>query len=87
VPEDWVAKFKGKFDQGWDKVREDTFKKQVELGILPPNSKLPPRSPGFPAWDSLRAEEKAVYTRQIEVRPRDGGWHLIEERRARSHAV
>ena len=67
VPKEWADKYKGKFDQGWDKLREATFSRQKKLGIIPANAKLTPRDPAFPAWDSLTPEEKAFYARQMEV--------------------
>ena len=53
VPEEWIDKYKGKFDQGWDKLREETFARQKQLGVIPGNAKLTPRDPAFPAWDSV----------------------------------
>ncbi len=67
APEEWIAKFKGKFDQGWDKVREETFARQKKLGIIPPNAKLTERSEGIPAWDSLNADQKKVFAHMMEV--------------------
>ncbi len=67
VPKAWADKYKGKFDQGWDKLREVTFARQKELGVIPANAQLTPRDPAFPAWDSLAPEEKAFYARQMEV--------------------
>ena len=67
VPKAWADRYKGKFDQGWDKLREETFARQKELGVIPANAKLTPRDPAFPAWDSLTPEEKAFYARQMEV--------------------
>jgi len=67
VPKEWADKYRGKFDQGWDKLREETFARQKKLGVLPDNAKLTPRDPAFPAWDSLPAEQKKLYTRQMEV--------------------
>jgi len=67
APKDWIAKFKGKFDQGWDKVREETFARQKALGIIPPDAKLTERSAGIPAWDSLNADQKKVFAHMMEV--------------------
>jgi arylsulfatase A-like enzyme len=67
APADWIAKFKGKFDQGWDKVREETFERQKKLGIIPPNTLLTPRPSSIPAWDSLSADQKMVYAHEMEV--------------------
>jgi arylsulfatase len=67
APKEWIAKFKGKFDQGWDKVREETFARQKQMGVIPANAKLTERSPGIPAWDSLDADHKKVAARMMEV--------------------
>lgn len=67
VPKQWADKYKGKFDQGWDKLREETFARQKALGVIPANAKLTPRDPAFPAWDSLPADQKKLYARQMEV--------------------
>jgi len=66
-PAEWTAKFKGKFDQGWDKVREETFERQKKLGIIPPNTLLTPRPAAIPAWDMLSADQKLVYAHEMEV--------------------
>ena len=67
APPDWIAKFKGQFDQGWDKVREETLARQKTLGIVPQDTKLTERSPGIPAWDSLDAAHKKVAAHMMEV--------------------
>jgi arylsulfatase A-like enzyme len=67
APKDWIAKFKGQYDQGWDKVREETFARQKQLGIIPAGTKLTPRPKEIPAWDSLDADHKKVYARMMEV--------------------
>ena len=64
---EWVAKYKGKFDQGWDKVREETFARQKQLGVIPADAQLTPRAPGIQAWDTCTPEEKRVYARFMEV--------------------
>ena len=64
---EWVEKYKGKFDQGWDKVREETFDRQKKLGVIPADAKLTPRAPGVQAWDTLTAEQKKVFARFMEV--------------------
>jgi arylsulfatase A-like enzyme len=64
---DWIAKFKGKFDQGWDKQREETLANQKRLGIVPPDTVLTARPKDIPAWDSLNADQKKVYARMMEV--------------------
>jgi arylsulfatase A-like enzyme len=67
APKDWIAKFKGQFDQGWDKVREETLERQRKLGVVPPDTKLTPRPKEIPAWNSLNADQKKVYARMMEV--------------------
>src|SRR5215471_1579509 len=67
APADWIAKFKGKFDMGWDKYREETLERQKKLGVVPANTKLTERSAGLPAWDSLNADQKRLYAHMMEV--------------------
>ena len=67
VPEEWAQRWKGKFNQGWDKMREQALARQIELGVVPKDTKLTPRSPAIPAWDSLTDDEKRLFTRQVEV--------------------
>ncbi|MFF1878979.1 arylsulfatase [Leifsonia sp. NPDC058230] len=67
VPPDWSAKYKGKFDMGWDEYRNQTFAKQKELGVIPADAELTPRPDAMPAWDSLSDAEKKYYARQMEV--------------------
>jgi arylsulfatase A-like enzyme len=67
VPEDWSAKYKGKFDQGWDGLREETFARQKELGVIPPEAELTARPEEIPAWDDIPDDLKPVLSRQMEV--------------------
>ncbi|MCI0702200.1 MAG: arylsulfatase [Planctomycetia bacterium] len=67
APKEWIDKFKGQFDGGWDKYREDTFARQKKLGVVPQDAKLTARSEGLPAWDSLNADQKKLYARMMEV--------------------
>jgi arylsulfatase len=67
TPKEWIEKFKGKFDEGWDKYREQTFERQKKLGVVPEETKLTLRSKGLPAWDSLNADQKRLYARMMEV--------------------
>jgi arylsulfatase len=67
VPREWADRYKGTFDGGWDKLREETFARQKALGVIPADARLTPRDPAFPAWDSLPAAEKRLYARQMEV--------------------
>src|SRR5262249_30175698 len=67
APKEWIAKFKGQFDQGWDKVREETFERQKKLGVVPADATLTPRHKELQAWDSLDADHKKVFARMMEV--------------------
>jgi arylsulfatase A-like enzyme len=63
----FIAKYKGKFDQGWDKVREETFERQKQLGIIPKDAALPPRNPGVEPWANLNQTQRQVHCRLQEV--------------------
>ena len=67
VAKEWIDKFKGQFDEGWDKVREKAFQRQKAQDVIPANAELTPRPDGLPAWDSLSADQKALFARQAEV--------------------
>jgi arylsulfatase len=67
VPKEWIAKWKGKFDMGWDKLREETLARQIAMGVVPPGTKLAPKPPAIKDWDKLSADEKRLFTRQAEV--------------------
>ncbi len=67
VPKDRIARWKGKFDPGWDKLREETLARQLELGVVPPGTKLAPKPEAHRDWDTLSADEKRLFTRQAEV--------------------
>ena len=67
VPQEWIDKYKGKFDQGWDKIREETFARQKKFGIIPENTKLAPKPKDIKDWDALSADEKKLFSRQMEV--------------------
>ena len=67
VAVEWSEKYRGKFDQGWDVLREETFERQKTLGVIPPDAELTPRPDALPAWDSLSDAEKKLYARQMEV--------------------
>ena len=64
---EWIAKFKGKFDMGWEKLREQIFANQQRLGVVPANTKLTPWPAELPRWDSLTLLQKKLYARQAEV--------------------
>jgi Sulfatase len=67
VPAEWSAKYKGKFDQGWDRLREATFARQKELGVIPSDAELTARPAEIPAWDDIPDDLKPVLSRQMEV--------------------
>ena len=67
VPKEWIAKYKGKFDQGWDKLREETLARQIKLGVVPADTKLAPKPEAIKDWDKLTADEKKLFARQMEV--------------------
>jgi arylsulfatase len=67
VPKEWIAKYKGKFDQGWDKYREETLARQIKLGVVPPGTKLASKPAAIKDWETLSADEKRVFARQMEV--------------------
>ena len=67
VPPEWSAKYKGKFDQGWDKVREETIARQKEHGVIPEDAELTERPAEIPAWDETPDEMKPIFARQMEV--------------------
>jgi arylsulfatase len=67
APKEWIEKFKGQFDQGWDKVREETLARQIRLGVVPAGTKLTARPEEIPAWDGLTPTQKRIYARMMEV--------------------
>lgn len=67
APKEWIAKFKGQFDQGWDKVREETLARQIAMGVVPAGTKLTARPKEIAAWASLSADEKRLFARHQEV--------------------
>ena len=67
APKPYIDKYKGRFDAGWDAVRQQTFERQKKLGIIPADTQLPPANPGVAAWSSLSEPQKQVYTRLQEV--------------------
>ncbi len=67
APKEYIDKYKGKFDQGWDKLREESFARQKTLGVIPQDAKLTERPQQIPAWDSLTPEQKKLFSRQMEV--------------------
>lgn len=67
VPKEWIAKYKGKFDQGWDKLREETLARQIKLGVVPAGTKLAPKPEAIRDWAALTPDEKKLFARQMEV--------------------
>jgi arylsulfatase len=67
VPKEWIDKYRGKFDKGWDRLREETFARQKVLGVIPASAQLTPRPQELPAWDSLTSDQKRLYSHQMEV--------------------
>jgi arylsulfatase len=63
---EWIEKFKGKFDMGWNKLREEIFANQKKLGVVPANTELTPWPDELAKWDTLSAEEKKLYAREAE---------------------
>ncbi|MDY0884669.1 arylsulfatase [Dongia soli] len=64
---EWIEKFKGKFDMGWNEMREQILANQKRLGVVPQNTQLTPWPDDLPKWDTLSADEKKLFTRQAEV--------------------
>src|SRR6267378_2072276 len=67
VPKDWIAKYKGKFDQGWDNLREETFARQKKLGVVPSDAELTKRHEEIPAFDEMPEALKPILRREMEV--------------------
>lgn len=67
VPKEWIAKYQGKFDQGWDKLREETLARQIKLGVVPKGTRLAPKPKAIKDWDTLSADEKRLFARQMET--------------------
>jgi len=67
VPQEWIAKYEGQFDAGWDEYRAQTLARQIELGVVPAGTELTAKPADIPDWDTLSADEKRLYARQMEV--------------------
>jgi arylsulfatase A-like enzyme len=67
VPKEWIAKYRGKFDQGWDKLREETLARQIALGVVPPGTKLANKPEAIKDWSTLTPDQKKLFARQMEV--------------------
>ena len=67
VPSTWSDKYAGQFDDGWDELREQTFARQLELGVIPRDAVLTERQKLIPAWDDVAEEMKPILARQMEI--------------------
>jgi arylsulfatase len=67
VPQEWSDKYKGKFDEGWDVLREQIIAEEKKLGVIPNDAELTKRHDEIPAWDDMPAELKPVLARQMEI--------------------
>ena len=67
VPKEWADKYKGKFDQGWDTLREEIFARQKQLGVIPANAELTQRPAELPAWDETPENMRPIFAREMEV--------------------
>lgn len=67
VPQEWIDKYKGKFDHGWDKVREETIARQKRLGVIPEDTELAPKPDAIKDWADLSDKEQKLFARQMEV--------------------
>lgn len=67
APKEWIEKYRGQFDSGWDKLREQTLARQIELGVVPPGTKLAPKPEAIKDWDQLTKDEQRLFARQMEV--------------------
>ncbi|WP_405942915.1 arylsulfatase [Streptomyces sp. NBC_00207] len=67
VPKEWADRYRGRFDDGWDAYREQTFARQKQLGVVPADARLSPRDPDVPAWESLSPEARRLAARMMEV--------------------
>jgi arylsulfatase A-like enzyme len=66
APKEWIDRYRGAFDSGWDEWRDSTFARQLELGLLPPGTELSPRPPWVPAWDDISDVERTLAARFME---------------------
>ena len=67
APKEWIDRYSGAFDHGWDVERERVLARQKQLGVVPESTVLPPSNPGVAAWDSLPENERKLYARMQEV--------------------
>ncbi len=67
VSQEWIDKYRGQFDQGWDAVRNEVLQAQIARGVVPAGTELPPKPASVPDWDNLSDDKKKIYARQAEV--------------------
>ena len=67
APKKWIEKYKGRFDKGWDKLREETLENMIKAGVVPEDTQLAKKPDSVPDWDDLSDEQKKVFARQAEV--------------------
>jgi arylsulfatase len=67
VPKEWIARWKGKFEQGWDKLREETLARQIQLGVVPKGTLIAPKPEVIKDWAALSPDEKRLFSHQAEV--------------------
>jgi arylsulfatase A-like enzyme len=67
APKEYIDRFKGKFDMGWDEYRQQLYENQLKIGAIPPDTKLTPRPAELPAWDTLSSDEQRLFARQMEA--------------------
>lgn len=67
VPDDWLDRYKGRYDDGWQALREARFTRQQALGVIPAHAQLPPQNRAVANWEDLTAHEKAVNARRMEI--------------------
>jgi arylsulfatase len=67
APKEYIEKYKGKFDKGWDKIREDVLNRQKEMGIVPQDTELAPSNPRVQPWETLSDDERKLFARMQEV--------------------
>ena len=67
APREWIERYKGKFDGGWDRLRKDTLARQKEMGIVPSDTELPPKPEDISDWDDLSDEERRLFALQMET--------------------
>ncbi|MFN9911924.1 MAG: sulfatase-like hydrolase/transferase, partial [Pirellulaceae bacterium] len=67
APKAWIEKYRGQFTMGWDKLREQTLARQIQLGVVPAGTQLAPKPDAIKDWEQLTADEQRLFERQMEV--------------------